>query len=114
MTVSRPARRPERFTVACRAGVATNGLSLAANYVVPNTVIAQSLGRLPANALATGEKLEDQEKQVILTALKKHHYNRSETARALGISRRALLYKLQRWKSMGEQIGPPEHSESLL
>jgi hypothetical protein len=53
MTVSRPARRPERFTVACRAGVATNGLSLAANYVVPNTIIAQSLGRLPANALAT-------------------------------------------------------------
>jgi hypothetical protein len=35
-------------------GVATNGLSLAANYVVPNTIIQQSLGRLPANALATG------------------------------------------------------------
>ncbi|HEY6509900.1 MAG TPA: carboxypeptidase regulatory-like domain-containing protein, partial [Vicinamibacterales bacterium] len=35
-------------------GVATNGLSLAANYVVPNTIIAQSLGRLPANALPTG------------------------------------------------------------
>jgi len=35
-------------------GVATNGLSLAANYVVPNTMIQQSLGRLPANALATG------------------------------------------------------------
>jgi hypothetical protein len=35
-------------------GVATNGLSLAANYVVPNTVIAQSLGRLPANTLPTG------------------------------------------------------------
>jgi hypothetical protein len=35
-------------------GVATNGLSLAANYVVPNTIILQSLGRLPANALATG------------------------------------------------------------
>ena len=34
-------------------GVATNGLSLAANYVVPNTIIAQSLGRLPANALPT-------------------------------------------------------------
>ena len=33
-------------------GVATNGLSLAANYVVPNTVIQQSLGRLPANATA--------------------------------------------------------------
>jgi hypothetical protein len=35
-------------------GVATNGLSLAANYVVPNAIIVQSLGRLPANALATG------------------------------------------------------------
>ena len=35
-------------------GVATSGISLAANYVVPNTVIAQALGRLPANALATG------------------------------------------------------------
>jgi hypothetical protein len=35
-------------------GVATNGLSLAANYVVPNSIIQQSLGRLPANALATG------------------------------------------------------------
>jgi hypothetical protein len=33
-------------------GVASNGLSLAANYVVPNTVIQQSLGRLPANATA--------------------------------------------------------------
>jgi len=40
--------------VAGGAGVATTGLSLAANYVVPNTIIAQSLGRLPANALATG------------------------------------------------------------
>jgi hypothetical protein len=46
------------------AGVATNGLSLAANYLVPNTCTAtsppgcysiqQALGRLPANALATG------------------------------------------------------------
>jgi Carboxypeptidase regulatory-like domain len=35
-------------------GVASSGISLAANYVVPNTVIAQALGRLPANALATG------------------------------------------------------------
>ncbi len=35
-------------------GVATSGTSLAANYVVPNSVIVQSLGRLPANALATG------------------------------------------------------------
>jgi hypothetical protein len=35
-------------------GVATNGASLAANYQVPNTLIVDALGRLPANALATG------------------------------------------------------------
>jgi hypothetical protein len=35
-------------------GVATNGASLAANYVLPNTVVQQLLGRLPANALPTG------------------------------------------------------------
>src|SRR5262245_43568103 len=35
-------------------GVATNGGSLAANYVVPNTVIQDALGRLPANAIASG------------------------------------------------------------
>jgi hypothetical protein len=35
-------------------GVATNGGSLAANYVVPNQVILDALGRLPANALLSG------------------------------------------------------------
>jgi hypothetical protein len=35
-------------------GVATNGASLQANYVLPNTVVAQSLGRLPVGGLATG------------------------------------------------------------
>jgi hypothetical protein len=43
-----------RSIVTPPGGSASNGLSLAANYVVPNTVIQQSLGRLPANALATG------------------------------------------------------------
>ena len=43
-----------RSLVTPPGGTASNGLSLAANYVVPNTVIQQSLGRLPANALATG------------------------------------------------------------
>ncbi len=33
---------------------ASNGTSLAANYQLPNTVVQQYLGRLPAGALATG------------------------------------------------------------
>jgi hypothetical protein len=43
-----------RSLVTAPGGSASNGLSLAANYQVPNSVIQQSLGRLPANALATG------------------------------------------------------------
>lgn len=46
------------------------------------------------------------ERQAILQALKKHNYNRSETARALGISRRALLYKLQRFRELGFAVDP--------
>ena len=34
--------------------VASNGTSLSANYQIPNTVVRQYLGRLPANAFATG------------------------------------------------------------
>jgi hypothetical protein len=41
-----------RSIVTAPGGSASNGLSLAANYVVPNSVIQQSLGRLPANATA--------------------------------------------------------------
>jgi hypothetical protein len=35
-------------------GVGSNGASLAANYQLPNTAVREALGRLPANALATG------------------------------------------------------------
>ena len=52
------------------------------------------------------QQLEEIERQAILQALQKHQFNRTETAKALGISRRALLYKLQRWRQMGYEIGP--------
>ena len=48
--------------------------------------------------------LDDIERQAIFQALRKHKFNRTETARALGISRRALIYKLQRFREMGFQV----------
>lgn len=59
----------------------------------------------PPNA-ATAD-LEVIERQAILQALRQHHFNRTETARALGISRRALQYKLQRYQREGHETGPP-------
>jgi DNA-binding NtrC family response regulator len=54
--------------------------------------------------LAEPEGLGEIERQAIFQALRKHDFNRTETAKALGISRRALLYKLHRFREMGYQI----------
>jgi len=50
------------------------------------------------------QQLDEIEREAILQALRKHDFNRTETARALGISRRALIYKLQRFRSAGYAI----------
>jgi DNA-binding NtrC family response regulator len=54
---------------------------------------------------ATEPHLEDVERDAILAALKQHEYNRTETAKSLGISRRALIYKLQRFRHEGFEVG---------
>jgi len=63
---------------------------------------------LPARvqSAVTGDpaRLEEVERQAILQALQKHDFNRTETARALGISRRALLYKLQHYREQGYKV----------
>jgi DNA-binding NtrC family response regulator len=60
---------------------------------------------LPAAAPAgDAQQLEEIERQAILQALKQHGSNRTDTAKALGISRRALIYKLQRFREQGHQV----------
>lgn len=53
---------------------------------------------------APGKRMEDVERVVILQALRENAYNRTETARSLGISRRALTYKLRRFREQGHTI----------
>ncbi|PYM12488.1 MAG: sigma-54-dependent Fis family transcriptional regulator [Verrucomicrobia bacterium] len=58
-------------------------------------------------------RLEEIERQAIFEALRKHELNRTETAKSLGISRRALIYKLQRLRELGYEIDPlSDRSES--
>ncbi len=52
------------------------------------------------------ERLGEIERQAIVQALRKHNFNRTETAKALGISRRALIYKLQRFRQEGYEVDP--------
>lgn len=58
---------------------------------------------IPAVTLES-QTMDEIERAAILAALKQHHSNRTETAKALGISRRALLYKLQRLRQQGFQF----------
>jgi DNA-binding NtrC family response regulator len=88
-----------------RAALLARGELILPEQLTPKLRARHSNGAAAHEELARSEKLEDQERQMILEALKKHDFNRTETARALGISRRTLLYKLQKWKSLGEQVG---------
>ncbi len=55
---------------------------------------------------SSGKRMEEVERAVILQTLREHNYNRTETARELGISRRALTYKLRRFREQGHRIEP--------
>jgi len=55
-------------------------------------------------AMPDAQRLEEIERQAVLQALREHKDNRTETAKALGISRRALIYKLQRWREQGFEV----------
>jgi DNA-binding NtrC family response regulator len=59
-----------------------------------------------APAASEAEQLGEIERQAIFQALRKHDFNRTETAKALGISRRALIYKLQRFRELGYEVDP--------
>ncbi len=53
------------------------------------------------------QRLEAIEAQAVIQALQKHDFNRTATAKALGISRRALIYKLQRLRELGFSVDAP-------
>jgi DNA-binding NtrC family response regulator len=66
--------------------------------------VREAASQAPLPSSSDAEQLEEIERQAILQALKKHEFNRTETAKALGISRRALIYKLQRFRQLGYEI----------
>jgi DNA-binding NtrC family response regulator len=73
---------------------------------LPNRVCAAVPPSTPLEQASSkdAQRLEEIERDAVLEALKKNGFNRSETARALGISRRALLYKVQRLRAQGYQV----------
>jgi len=80
------------------------------NIVLPEHLPARVRGSATAPAAAPAadsQRLDEVERDAILAALRRHDFNRTETAKALAISRRALTYKLQRMRAMGLAVDRP-------
>jgi DNA-binding NtrC family response regulator len=89
----------ERASLLCRG-----------EMVLPEHLPARVLGAAGPSAAPEGRdtgRLEDLERQAILDALRRNKFNRTETAKALGISRRTLVYRLQHLRALGCEVDPP-------
>jgi len=87
-----------------RAALLSRGELILPEHLPSRVRAAAELPPLPEAGEA--KRLEEIEHQAILQALRTHEFNRTETAKALGISRRSLIYKLQRLREMGHQVDP--------
>jgi DNA-binding NtrC family response regulator len=85
-----------------RAALMSRGELIVPDHLPPR--IRTGTGEGTASQKPASHQLQAIENSAILEALRAHAFNRTETAKALGISRRALLYKLQHLKSLGHQI----------
>ena len=87
------------------------------DLIVPEHLPARIRPGAPASvslASADAKKLDEVEAQAVLQALRKNDFNRTATAKALGISRRALIYKLQRLRELGQIVDGPSKNEPQM
>ncbi len=73
---------------------------------LPTRIMSPSSEPAASEVAETG-RLEEIEREAILKALRKNNFNRTETAKELAISRRALTYKLLHLREQGIEVDPP-------
>ena len=86
-----------------RASLLSRGELILPDHL-PNKIRAVPEQAAMSMSVPPGAQLEDVERQTILQTLQKCGFSRTETAKALGISRRALIYKLQRYRELGCEV----------
>jgi len=88
-----------------RASLLSRGELILPDHL-PNKIraVPESAAVSMSMSVPAGAQLEDVERQTILQTLQKCGFSRTETAKALGISRRALIYKLQRYRELGCEV----------
>ncbi len=84
-----------------RAALLSGGELILPEHLPAKVQAAAKASAAPHIEPMDAQRLEEIERNAVLEALRKHDFNRTETAKALGISRRALLYKLQRLREQG-------------
>ena len=89
-----------------RAVLMTSGSDVILPEHLPKRIGKMVKKSAPA-ADTTVKPIEEIERITILQTLKKNGYNRSQTARDLGMSRRTLTYKIRRLKDAGYEVNAP-------
>ncbi|MBI5768869.1 MAG: sigma-54-dependent Fis family transcriptional regulator [Verrucomicrobia bacterium] len=92
-----------------RAALLSRGEIVLPEHLPARIVAATTEAKAPTAGEAL--RLEEIEREAILRTLRKNHYNRTETAKELAISRRALTYKLLRLREQGLPIDPPVNED---
>jgi DNA-binding NtrC family response regulator len=84
------------------------------DLIVPEHLPARIRPGAPASLSlesVDAKKLEEVEANAVMQTLRKNDFNRTATAKALGISRRALIYKLQRLRELGHIVDVPSKTD---
>ena len=89
-----------------RAALLSRGELILPDHLPGRVTLAAEQPGSPAIDQADAQRLDAIEREAIIQSLRQHNGNRTETAKALGISRRALIYKLQRFRECGFEVDP--------
>ena len=76
--------------------MSTSGEILASDIQLRDTPVHSITGENPHLASALGDHLEDVERDAILKALEQTRYNKTAAAKVLGMSFRALRYRIKK------------------
>lgn len=85
-----------------KMAVLTGGGKLAARDIPPNIRAESREAGVGGPQITGGDSIAETEKVMIYSALKKHDNNRTKAAKTLGISRRTLHRKLNKYEGEGE------------
>ena len=87
-----------------RAALMSRGSVILPEHLPPRIQRSMDETDSGSEGSSKGRIMEEMERKTILKTLREKDFNRTATARALGISRRALLYKIKRFREQGYNV----------